>query len=184
MKKYELMFILSSSMNESNRNKSIKEIEQILTDHKSEVFHVDDWGKRDMAYNIKGNDEGYYIIYYFNTPNADFLPELEEHMKLDQGVIRHIIIRHADDFEVKDYSNVDEEENKRDMSPNRLKTKKSPITNENAINYKNLKVLRQYISRYGKIVARRYTKVNLKQQKQLANSVKRARHMALLPFVR
>jgi small subunit ribosomal protein S18 len=70
------------------------------------------------------------------------------------------------------------------MSPGRLNTKKSPITNENAIDYKNLKVLRQYISRYGKIVARRYTKVNLKQQKQLAQSIKRARHVALLPFVR
>ncbi len=182
--KYELMYILSPSLTEQKRNKSIKQIDDILKENKAEVFHVDDWGKRDLAYTIKGNNEAYYIIYYFDVKDASFLPELEEEMKLDPGVLRHIIIKRDDNFEVKDFSEVDEDENKRDMSPGRLKTKKSPITNEKAIDYKNLKVLRQYISRYGKIVARRYTKVNLREQKKLAKSVKRARHMALLPFVR
>lgn len=182
--KYELMFVLSPTLTEAKRNKSIKQIDDVLKSNKAEVFHVDDWGKREMAYAIKGHDEAYYIIYYFETQDAAFLAELEEDMKLDAGVLRHIIIKRDDEFEVKDFSKVDEEENKRDMSPNRLKTKKSPITNPNAIDYKNLKVLRQYISRYGKIVARRYTKVNLKEQKRLSKSIKRARHMALLPFVR
>lgn len=182
--RYELMFLLSPSLNESKRDASIKEIDKILADHGAKVFHVDDWGKKETAYTIKGNDEAYYVIYYFEVDNTNFVTELEEELRLDAGVIRHMLIKREDDFEVKDFSNVDEEENKRDMSPGRLNTKKSPITNENAIDYKNLKVLRQYISRYGKIVARRYTKVNLKQQKQLAQSIKRARHVALLPFVR
>lgn len=182
--KYELMFVLSPSLNETKRDKSIKQIDQVLKENNAEVFHVDDWGKRDLAYTIKGQNEGYYVIYYFNAPSGEFLPELEEDLKLDQGVLRHMILNRGENFEIKDYSQLDEEENKRDMSPNRLKTKKSPITNENSLDYKNLKVLKQYISRYGKIVARRYTKVNLKQQKQLAQSIKRARHMALLPFVR
>jgi small subunit ribosomal protein S6 len=182
--KYELMYVLSPELTEDKRNKSIKQIDSILKENKAEVFHVDDWGKRDMAYTIKGFSEAYYIIYYFQVDDASFLPELEEEMKLDGGILRHMVIKRDDDFEVKDYSSVDEEENKRDMSPGRLKTKKSPITNSKSIDYKNLKVLKQYISRYGKIVARRYTKVNLKEQKQLAQSIKRARHMALLPFVR
>lgn len=178
------MFVLSPTLTEAKRNKSIEQIDEILKENKAEVFHVDDWGKRDMAYSIKNHDEAYYIIYYFTADNAGFLTELEEEMKLDQGILRSMIIKRDDNFEIKDYASLDEEENKRDMSPNRLKTKKSPITNENSIDYKNLKVLKQYISRYGKIVARRYTKVNLKEQKKLAKSIKRARHMALLPFVK
>ena len=182
--KYELMFILSPVLNEAKRDASITQIDKLLKENKAEVFHVDDWGKRELAYTIKGQDQGYYVVYYFNAPNGNFLAELEEDLKLDQGVLRHIILKRDDSFEIKDFNQLDEEENKRDMSPNRLKTKKSPITNENTLDYKNLKVLKQYMSRYGKIVARRYTKVNLKQQKQLSQSIKRARHMALLPFVK
>jgi small subunit ribosomal protein S18 len=52
------------------------------------------------------------------------------------------------------------------------------------IDYKDIKLLRKYISQYNKIVPRYYTGVNLKFQKALAVAIKRARNMALLPFVK
>lgn len=52
------------------------------------------------------------------------------------------------------------------------------------IDYKDVKLLRKYMSQYSKIVPRYYTGVNLKYQKALAVAIKRARNMALLPFVR
>lgn len=52
------------------------------------------------------------------------------------------------------------------------------------IDYKDIKLLRQYITQYSKIVPRYYTGTNLKHQKNLAVAIKRARNMALLPFVR
>lgn len=50
------------------------------------------------------------------------------------------------------------------------------------IDYKNVKLLRRYISQYGKIVPRYYTGVSLKYQKALSRAIKRARQMALLPY--
>ncbi len=50
------------------------------------------------------------------------------------------------------------------------------------IDYKNVKLLRRYISQYGKIVPRYYTGVSLKYQKELSRAIKRAREMALLPY--
>jgi small subunit ribosomal protein S18 len=50
------------------------------------------------------------------------------------------------------------------------------------IDYKNITLLRKYISKYGKIVPRYYTGVSLKYQKELAKAIKRARNIALLPF--
>jgi len=61
---------------------------------------------------------------------------------------------------------------------------KVTINNNAAIDYKNLKLLNKFVSRYGKIVAKQYTGVTLKQQKNLAREIKRARYMALMPFVR
>ena len=52
------------------------------------------------------------------------------------------------------------------------------------IDYKDIKLLRKYMSQYSKIVPRYYTGVNLKYQKALAVAIKRARNMGLLPFVR
>jgi len=51
------------------------------------------------------------------------------------------------------------------------------------IDYKDLDTLRQFISERGKILPRRITGVSAYHQRQLAKAIKRARHMALLPFV-
>jgi small subunit ribosomal protein S18 len=51
------------------------------------------------------------------------------------------------------------------------------------IDYKDLDTLRQFITERGKILPRRITGVSSYHQRQLTQAVKRARHMALLPFV-
>ncbi|MEM4260126.1 MAG: 30S ribosomal protein S18 [Candidatus Woesearchaeota archaeon] len=50
------------------------------------------------------------------------------------------------------------------------------------IDYKNVKILQKYISLYGKIESRSRTGVCAKHQRQVANAIKRARQVALLPF--
>lgn len=51
------------------------------------------------------------------------------------------------------------------------------------IDYKDVEALSQFITEKGKILPRRITGVSHGSQKQLTAAVKRARHMALLPFV-
>ena len=50
------------------------------------------------------------------------------------------------------------------------------------IDYKDLDLLRQYISETGKIVPSRITGTSARYQRQLARAVKRARYLALLPY--
>ena len=50
------------------------------------------------------------------------------------------------------------------------------------IDYKDLDMLRQYISETGKIVPSRITGTSARYQRQLARAVKRARYLALLPY--
>ena len=60
--------------------------------------------------------------------------------------------------------------------------KPCPLSGKNApiINYKNIKLLKKYISETGKILPSRITSVSLKKQKELSRSIKRARLLALL----
>ena len=57
-----------------------------------------------------------------------------------------------------------------------------PLSGKNAptVDYKNIKVLKKYISESGRILPSRVTSVSLNKQKQLSRSIKRARHLALL----
>jgi small subunit ribosomal protein S18 len=50
------------------------------------------------------------------------------------------------------------------------------------IDYKNLDLLRQYVGETGKIVPSRITGTTARQQRQLAQEIKRARYLALLPY--
>ena len=50
------------------------------------------------------------------------------------------------------------------------------------IDYKDLEVLKQYVSETGKIVPSRITGTKAKYQRQLATAIKRARYLALLPY--
>tara|TARA_B100000029_G_scaffold454712_1_gene481411 strand:- start:189 stop:416 length:228 start_codon:yes stop_codon:yes gene_type:complete len=50
------------------------------------------------------------------------------------------------------------------------------------IDYKDLDLLRQYISETGKIVPSRITGTSARYQRQLARAIKRARYLALLPY--
>jgi len=49
--------------------------------------------------------------------------------------------------------------------------------------YKDVKVLQRYVNMYGEIEPAAKTGLSAKQQRQLATAIKRARHLALLPFV-
>jgi len=51
------------------------------------------------------------------------------------------------------------------------------------IDYKDVKLLQRYTSEQGKIIPKRITGTSSKYQRELAIAIKRARHMALLPFV-
>jgi len=52
-----------------------------------------------------------------------------------------------------------------------------------AIDYKDVKTLSRYVSERGKIVPSRITAVSAKKQRELARAIKRARNIALLPFI-
>ena len=69
------------------------------------------------------------------------------------------------------------------FQPNKYKFKKKcPLSVKGApvVDYKNIKLLKRYVSENGKILASRITSVSLKKQRELSISIKRARNLALI----
>ena len=69
------------------------------------------------------------------------------------------------------------------FQPNKYKFKKNcPLSVKGApeVDYKNIKLLKKYVSENGKILPSRITNVSQKKQRELSLSIKRARNLALL----
>jgi small subunit ribosomal protein S18 len=69
------------------------------------------------------------------------------------------------------------------MSSSFFKKRLSPIKPGDPIDYKDIDLLKKFITERGKILPRRLTGLTAQQQRDLTNAVKRARIVALLPFV-
>jgi len=63
------------------------------------------------------------------------------------------------------------------------KQKTSPIAFNKKIDYKDIELLKLFITEQGKILPRRVTGVTVQQQRQLAKAIKRARMLSLMSFV-
>jgi small subunit ribosomal protein S18 len=64
-----------------------------------------------------------------------------------------------------------------------LRRRISPIKPGDPIDYKDVDLLRKFITERGKILPRRITGLTAKQQRDLTQAIKRARILALLPFI-
>lgn len=92
MNKYELMFIVKTTMETDAANSLANNYKKVITDEKGEVTNFKDMGQRKLAYAIKKQINGFYYVINFNA-TTDAIKELDRRLGLDENIIRHMIIR-------------------------------------------------------------------------------------------
>ena len=71
MNKYEIMFIVKPDVEEEARKALIEEMNTVFVTKNSTVDSVKEWGMRELAYEIKGETKGYYVLLNVTaTPEA------------------------------------------------------------------------------------------------------------------
>jgi small subunit ribosomal protein S6 len=92
MRDYEVVYIFKSALGTEDIDARLQRYhEQILVIEGSEITAVEHWGKRQLAYPIDRHENGYYVVAQFSTePGA--LPEFERLLKLDDEVLRHLVV--------------------------------------------------------------------------------------------
>lgn len=63
------------------------------------------------------------------------------------------------------------------------KNNRKPVTGTVYFDYKDVKTLQRFVNQFGQIEVRKRTGLTEMQQRRLAKAIKRARHIALLPFI-
>ena len=91
MKKYEVMYIIRPELDEDAKKALVEEINNVFVNKASTVEKVDEWGLRDLAYEIKGCTKGYYVVLNVNaTPEA--IDEFTRVANIKENIIRHIVV--------------------------------------------------------------------------------------------
>lgn len=90
-KTYELTVIISSDLSEFDAGKAIDKIKSSITGKGGEIIKASDWGKRQLAYVIKGNEYGFYHTLVFNLP-PEAVASLTRELELSPETLRYVLI--------------------------------------------------------------------------------------------
>ena len=92
MRPYEVMIIIDADLDEETIRAAVERWLQLIESRGAERGHVDYWGKRRLAYEIKRKPEGYYVVLQARAePPA--MDELHRVLSLADEVIRHMVLR-------------------------------------------------------------------------------------------
>ena len=210
MRLYEIVYIYDATLDEDSVNKKLEKVHPLVLGKTGEVSAVDHWGARQMAYPVKKQNTGYYVVAQVRA-EPDGLPEFERVLSLDVELLRYLIVlnegepttghsllgapppSHADkdddeDDGPDDAPDEDEDADSRFSPPEfsggrgRRRRMEGPVIE--LLNYKDVSTLSQFMTEQGKILPKRTTKVTARFQRELGRAIKRARFLALIPYIR
>ncbi len=91
MRKYEIIFIIRS-LDEEATNAVIDKFSKLIAANGGEIVKEDRWGKKRLAYDIKKESEGYYVLFYVKCEPL-CINECDRVMKITDEVLKHMIVR-------------------------------------------------------------------------------------------
>ena len=98
MRDYEIVYIFAPSLEEAQVNEKLERFHGLLTGtHGGEITATDQWGRRQLAYEIENQTSGFYVVEHFRAP-SEALPEFERALKLDDGVLRYLVVVNEDNL--------------------------------------------------------------------------------------
>jgi small subunit ribosomal protein S6 len=89
---YEMIYILTPELDEAGLDAANQRVRGMLETRNAEVTSLDVWGRRRMAYAIARQRDGYYVLARFKM-TADQADGLERALRLNENVLRHLLIR-------------------------------------------------------------------------------------------
>ena len=93
MRYYELIYIVNSNAERKKVDQVMKDIGGRLESTGSKLINHTVWGKKKLAYPIKGNTYGTYIIVHYSGGDNEKLSEFDSWLKLSGLTIRHMIVK-------------------------------------------------------------------------------------------
>ena len=132
MRYYELIYIVNSNVERKKIDEVMVDISSKLEGAGSKLINHTVWGKKKLAYPIKGNTYGTYILAHYAGGDNEKLIEFDSWLKLSGLTIRHMIVKL--DEEPKVIENLSKEEpGDNDSDKNKLEEKEDKKSNDEKV---------------------------------------------------
>jgi small subunit ribosomal protein S6 len=86
VRRYESIIVFNPRLNDSQLKDEIKRVEGILANNKAKVTGVDSWGKKEIAYLVKKERFGYYVVFNYESENHAAPNELGSLLRITENV--------------------------------------------------------------------------------------------------
>ena len=134
MKKYEVVIILNPNLSTKVED-FVKDFQKLLKNNSFNIQKKEDVGRRQLAYSINNHNKGHYLLFNIEG-DASKLIEIENKIKYDESIIRHIFIA-VKDHNGEDSQLLKDSKNKKNNTEEKStqKTEENEIiTQENQVN--------------------------------------------------
>lgn len=89
---YENIVILNASLGDEEIETASGKIKDLITNSGGEILKTDVWGRRKLAYEIKKQKKGFYLLLVFKSPSAA-IKKLEDYYKVFDPVVKYMVIK-------------------------------------------------------------------------------------------
>lgn len=96
MANYESVLIARQDLGAAQVNSLVSDLSEVIKKEGGEVVKVDNWGLKNLAYRIKKNRKGHYVLLNIVAPSSA-ISEYERLIRLNEDVIRYMTVR-VDEF--------------------------------------------------------------------------------------
>ena len=92
MTKYESVLIARQDLGASQVSNLVSEMSDVIANQGGQVVRVDNWGLKNLAYRIKKNRKGHYVLLNVEAPAAA-IAEYERLLRVNEDVIRYMTVK-------------------------------------------------------------------------------------------
>ena len=92
MREYEILYIVRADLDDDKVQEAVKRVNTLIERSGGTPERTNLWGKRKLAYEVKHQKEGSYVLQDFRIETGR-VPELEAGLKITEEVLRHLIVR-------------------------------------------------------------------------------------------
>lgn len=92
MRDYEVLYIVRADLDDEKVQDAVRRVNTLIERSGGAVERTNLWGKRKLAYEVKHQKEGSYVLQDFQFEPSR-VPELEAALKITEEVLRHLIVR-------------------------------------------------------------------------------------------
>jgi len=162
---YELTYLVESTATDGRREEILSTLTHLLETAGAEIKKSEDWGNQRLAYEIDRKRSAEFFHLQFET-SKNFIPDLESRLEQTDEILRYLTIR---------VTGVMKRARKnRDGEPT-----EDPLE---YVEHTAVSFLEEFTTQQGKILPRQITGVPAKTQRRITEAIKRARHLAMMPY--